>query len=233
MTGTIFETINFESGDRDQGSGMISADLKFLVSSWIREHTLKDSPLVVDSKTLGVAKNAVEPSLSEKAQRLMLRSRTRNPRVGACFLWNVAITKEDGRNPSDEISDILGHCYIRDLDELSYVVDQYLIGAKGLLEPVDEDFGHRRGVRITPKGWAYFDDMQRNKESQQGFIAMCFAPELNVLHDAIWSAIGQAGWSPFSLKEERKGLLLPVQEQGQGDQVRRIHGSLRSSAKVC
>jgi hypothetical protein len=92
------------------------------------------------------------------------------------------------------ILDSLAICQILDQKELMYITDTYLLKHKKYLEPNGTDYW-----KITPDGWEHiYSLVSANRESQAGFIAMRFLPELTKFSDDfIASGIIDAGYQPL------------------------------------
>jgi hypothetical protein len=151
------------------------------LSGWIRDHqgceiVISDVPRLAALST---------PPVGEKAEKVLLRLSTAFPKPGARLNVETRLRTE-----------LLGRASASDDEELTFLLQEYLFHEKAYL--TDE------GMKISPKGWAHLHALaQTNNSSQQGFIAMWFADEVNEAWKAIDRGIADAGYSPLRIDQKQ------------------------------
>ncbi|MBK8000572.1 MAG: hypothetical protein IPK15_18130 [Verrucomicrobia bacterium] len=150
------------------------------LSGWLREHP--GSTIVTGQ--LDRLLELQSPTIGEKADRLLLHISQLVPKPGAVFTV--------GSGSSDlPIPLLIGVSWAQDLDELSFLLADYLIDELKLLSNVTGG-----GVfKITPKGWAYIHSLKQGLiRSETAFVAMWFNKTVDPAHTAIEAGIENAGY---------------------------------------
>jgi hypothetical protein len=151
------------------------------ISGWIFEH----SDRVLDGSDWGPLLGIKPLSVGAKAEKLLLYLGRKYP------------------NPNQPIEfsgsgEELAASYSVNGDEARYIFNKYLGNYKSFIA-----FPDRGGLptTISPAGWDYLYSLQSiNKESQIGFCAMWFHPEMRCLWDAgIEPGIKLAGYDPIRI----------------------------------
>jgi len=144
------------------------------------------------------------PSLSvdEKAQRVLIYLSQKFPIPGQKIndlvvnfkILNDSVDKEEFKRLRDvELLDILSYSWISDIEELKYILQEYLLASNYI--------AHKGFIRILPAGWRYIEELKsQNTESNKIFIAMRFKDVLlNFFDDYIEPAIREAGYDPIRI----------------------------------
>lgn len=154
------------------------------ISGWIRENQREK---IDASKFDWLVNKLVIPNVYEKAQRLIkwLNKKTTYP--GQTVLVKLSLKDSD-------LIELLSSCWAYNEEEIIYLIE-YLIERKFLAKSYTGNKNYI--VTITPAGFLYIEDMQKNSNSNLGFCAMWFDEEVKpVWENAIEPAIKQAGYDP-------------------------------------
>lgn len=147
-------------------------------SGWIREH---QNELITPDQIKALS-NLATPSINERAIRLLRYIEKKTEILGE------KISGCDTVSPSP---DFYAAAWAADHTEFAYIIKHLKS-----LEYID-------GVSITPKGFAYLDQVRySNVESQFGFCAMWFDDSVkSIWTKAISPAIADAGYEPKRIDE--------------------------------
>ena len=148
------------------------------ISGWIREN---QGATISDESLTNLAKLRM-PSVGEKAEKILLHLAVTFPKPGSSIYVNSNLSPE-----------LEGIGWASDIDELSFLLDNYLIREKEFLT-----FG--MGYKISPKGWAYLESLRHGSpDSQIGFIAMWFDKSVDPASLAIEAGIRNSGHEPLRI----------------------------------
>lgn len=147
-------------------------------SGWVREH--QDE--VISASDIETLLNLPTPSINERALRLLQYIEKKTEILGQ---------KISGCDTASPSLDFYAAAWAADHTEFAYII-RYLKS----LEYID-------GVSITPKGFAYLDQIKySNLDSQIGFCAMWFDDSVkHIWTQAIFPAISDAGYEPKRIDE--------------------------------
>ncbi len=155
------------------------------ISGWIRENPGEK----IDAKKFDwLLKQLVIPNVYEKAQRLIkwLNKKTTYP--GRSVPVNLVPT-------DDLLIELLSVCWAYNEKEIRYLIDY--LSEKGFIRKTTPDNNVNISLTITPEGFLYIEDIQKNPNSNLGFCAMWFDEEVKpAWENAIEPAIKQAGYDP-------------------------------------
>jgi len=188
----------------DTGHPIIPINKIHLLSSSIRSRTSLDSPYNVREEDIENSKYLIEPSVQDKSDNVLNFIASKSNFAGSIFNIRYAakwhMDKEITDN--DDLFEILGVCFLKNQEELSYILETYLTLEKKYLIENDQLYNGQKQHEfiISPSGWSHYDDINKNLNGHFGFIAMSFDPKFDDLHDQIYKAISDAGWKPLSLK---------------------------------
>lgn len=155
---------------------------KMKVSAWIRARNIEgSSEVTLNADDLQKIANAPVPTLLERAEYTLRYLVRQSPKLG---------------QPVDLLDPAFlaaGHC--EDTREAIYLTN-FLITSNWIAE--DPNTGR---YVVTPEGNIKHDEISRKRTgSTQGFIAMRFAPEMDVFYEkGIDVGIRRAGYTPFRL----------------------------------
>ncbi len=155
------------------------------ISGWVRENQREK----IDTKKFDwLLDKLVIPNVYEKAQRLIkwLNKKTTYP--GRSVPVNLVPT-------DSSLIELLSICWAYNEKEIRYLIDY--LSDKGFLTRNTTDNNVNIFLTITPAGFSYIEDMQKNPNSNLGFCAMWFDEEVRpAWENAIEPAIKQAGYNP-------------------------------------
>lgn len=154
------------------------------------------------------------PSVDEKATILLQGYSKMFPKAGKLIPY-IGQTTMDYFNRTRKIYNVtdadrkylklLCSCYLVDLEEFKYIVEDYLAGERKYLLPPNE-----LGYKISPAGWAYLESLKQvNKDSHTAFIAMRFENSLLEYADQ-WFEKGilGAGYKPVRIDKHAHNNLI-------------------------
>ncbi|MEW6621356.1 MAG: hypothetical protein AB1422_18830 [bacterium] len=150
------------------------------ISGWFRENKGK----MITPEQIEHLRKIKTPTVAEKAEKLLRFLVRKYPVPGQTF--------QVYQNP-----EVNGVSWTQNKDELSFIVNHYLVKCKQFLVEEAKDYHYK----ITAEGWAYIEELsQINPESQIAFIAMCFDKELDpLLRNVIEAGIIDAGYKPLRI----------------------------------
>ena len=164
---------------------------------WIREH----QNIVISSDQIEFLLSIKLPSVAERATKILIAIENKITSISSCvdiFAHDLA-----GFNDSPE-KDIfiknqlfwLGISYSANLEDLKYLLTDYLDKETGILESRNQ--GAYFKVQIRPKGHEFLESLKQTRtDSQIGFCAMWFNESvLPIWTDAVQPAIKNAGYDP-------------------------------------
>lgn len=152
------------------------------VAGWLREH----QNIYISIDELDFLFDIKAPSVPQRADKLLLELERRTNVIGNL----IPIP-----NQMPDANDLMGLTWSTTPSEVIYLSFLYLSDEKGYLMTMGQ---HRSGVAISPKGFAYLEELRRTqRDSLIGFCAMWFDETLTpVWTDAIEPAIEAAGYDP-------------------------------------
>lgn len=158
------------------------------LSGWL----LENQGIIIDSKNLENLLTLATPSVSERAEKLLLAIESASDFIGDVV--DIICAGEDHY--------WLSASWSMNNDELIYLIEKYLIQERGLISDIQSLY-LTRSVQITPSGYAYLDQLRMGHgEGVQGFCAMWFSNDvLPVWTEAIALAISAAGYRPVRIDE--------------------------------
>lgn len=184
--------------------------IKTKISGWIREN---QDTKILSHQLEWLINNLVMINIFEKAQKLLkwINAETKHP--GCPVAINI---KAEDKN----CIELLSICWAYNAKEMRYLID-YLV-KKQLLSRSDEN-NSCIPVTISPDGYSYLENIQKNKDSNIGFCAMWFDGEMSkAWEEGFEPAIKKAGYSPRRIdKHPHNGVI-----------VDEIIGSIRKSKFV-
>lgn len=164
---------------------------------WIREH----QNIVISSDQIEFLLSIKLPSVAERATKILIAIENKITSISSyvdIFAHDLA-----GFNDSPE-KDIfiknqlfwLGISYSANLEDLKYLLTDYLDKETGILESRNQ--GAYFKVQIRPKGHEFLESLKQTRtDSQIGFCAMWFNENvLPIWTDAVQPAIKNAGYDP-------------------------------------
>jgi len=168
--------------DQDFKSSLNESELS-TISGWLRENNkiLLTEDIICRLKVINI-------TVQEKMQKLLqwINKKTQSP--GA----NVSIPLETTNN---NFLTLLAICWIYDLQELVYLIN--FLEQAGYIEKLGSTSIR---VLITPRGFAYLDEVNKTVQSDLSFCAMWFDEELNPVWElAIEPAVRQAGYKAMRI----------------------------------
>jgi hypothetical protein len=175
-----------------------------MVSGWIREH--QGEQLRKDSIEFQLVTRM--PSVGQKAEKLLRFLGKSYPHPGTQFEFNKRTAKHHFRaiemkqaapGTEDHLRfplSLQGASYAHSLDEVEYLLLQYLVGAKGyLIGDIDSPF-----YSISPAGWAFLEEVVSGADSDTAFIAMWFSTSTNSAWETgVYPGVVAAGYKPFRI----------------------------------
>lgn len=176
-----------------------SKDNRLIASSKIREFSRL--AYVYNQADFEKLSKTSSPSVDDRAINLLNCFSKHYPKIGSGPLMKdmelilakgLDLDKEDHKNTvAIFVMDSLSRSYCPNEKELDYLFSDYLIDETKF---ITQDASNK--LEITPKGWARLDELKyRQQESNIGFIAMKFLPEL-IEYSEKWfeGAIKDAGY---------------------------------------
>ncbi len=186
ISGTAFATFgDFNPRQQANISGWIRENQSYLFSS-------DDKKMLSDLNT---------PQIGEKAKKLLVHLSYKYPIAGLEFAFpNFMLTNITEFLNSKDISlktgaseflDYLGYSWSINENELRFIFKKYLLEEKGFIS------GHPNYI-ITPKGWAYLDEIRDiNVNADVVFIASKYEENINKYLDKyVVSALEELGYKP-------------------------------------
>lgn len=143
------------------------------ISGWLRENP----GLTITSNQVEMLKALKTPTVADRALKILQAMEKATSTMGSAI---DVLTPE-----------FVGISWSINMDELSYLLNRFLVKEKEYIQ-----FEFMSAPSITPKGYAALEDAKEiNADSQIGFCAMWFSPEvLPAWTDAILPAIAGAGY---------------------------------------
>jgi nucleoside 2-deoxyribosyltransferase len=177
-------------------------------SGWIRENQNE----ILQRETL--EKNLLQQPLrvGEKADKLF-NAIVKNASVGSVFMFSYAAIKNHFKIMDEGIPSTgfhlpalteqrlkiayyyMGISHSETIEEVDYLIYEYLATSRGLLINLDNAI-----FRISPSGWAYYENKGNSTDSHNAFVAMWFSENTNELWErGISRGIINAGYKPFRI----------------------------------
>ncbi|MBI5644385.1 MAG: hypothetical protein HY954_13040 [Deltaproteobacteria bacterium] len=152
------------------------------ISGWLRENERSE----ITSENIKKLRSLKTPSFHERADKLLL-----------AFEKKTAFAGEKITINGDKSWLSSAWCIDQELNEII----NYLASTGRVALSNAQDFSE---CKIAPKGWEHLEQLKSiNQDSQQGFVAMWFDPDLKDIYDTvIVPAICEAGYKPHRVDKK-------------------------------
>lgn len=186
-----------EEANHDFIKELTNEAVKTKISGWIREN---QNTKIESHQLEWLIKNLVMINVFEKAQNLLkwINEKTNHPG------YPVSINIKD--NDKDCLK-LLSICWAFNTKEMRYLIN-YLVKQKFL--STSDETNSCMTVTISPEGYMYLENIQKNKDSNIGFCAMWFEDTMNRMwEEGFAPAIKSAGYSPRRIdKYQHNGVIV-------------------------